>query len=188
MNDQYYTADPTSESKPIPCAFPYRGYGLNFMTDAGVFSKGELDVGSRLLLDALPALTGDVLDIGCGCGTDSLLAALSVGEQGRVTGIDLSPAMIRKARRFAEAAHIGHAEFIAGDITAQTFPLEHFDAVLSNGVFNLIPDKEAALRQIYSLLKRGGRLVIADQVRNAFTSSPLPASDADAPSPASWAQ
>ena len=129
-----------------------------------------------------------VLDIGCGCGTDSLLAALSVGEQGRVTGIDLSPAMIRKARLFAEAAHIGHAEFIAGDITAQTFPPEHFDAVLSNGVFNLIPDKEAALRQIYSLLKRGGRLVIADQVRNAFTSSPLPASDADAPSPASWAQ
>ena len=53
MNDQYYTADPTSESKPVPCAFPYRGYGLNFMTDAGVFSKGELDVGSRLLLDAL---------------------------------------------------------------------------------------------------------------------------------------
>ena len=68
MNDQYYTADPQSESKPVPCAFPYRGYGLNFMTDAGVFSKGELDVGSRLLLDALPALTGDVLDLGCGWG------------------------------------------------------------------------------------------------------------------------
>ena len=50
MNDQYYTADPTSQSKPVPCAFPYRGYGLNFMTDAGVFSKGELDVGSRLLV------------------------------------------------------------------------------------------------------------------------------------------
>ena len=66
MNDQYYTADPTSESKPVPCAFPYRGYGLNFMTDAGVFSKGELDAGSRLLLDALPAFNGDVLDIGCG--------------------------------------------------------------------------------------------------------------------------
>ena len=57
VNDQYYTADPTSESKPTPCAFPYRGYGLNFMTDAGVFSKGELDVGSRLLLDALPTLS-----------------------------------------------------------------------------------------------------------------------------------
>ena len=64
MNDQYYTADPSSESKPVPCAFPYRGHGMNFMTDAGVFSKGELDQGTRLLLDALPSLSGDVLDLG----------------------------------------------------------------------------------------------------------------------------
>ena len=75
MNDQYYTADPQSESKPVPCAFPYRGYGLNFMTDAGVFSKGELDVGSRLLLDALPALSGDVLDLGCGWGAIGVAVA-----------------------------------------------------------------------------------------------------------------
>lgn len=68
MNDQYYTADPSSQSRPVACAFPYRGYGLSFMTDAGVFSKGELDQGTRLLLDALPALNGDVLDLGCGWG------------------------------------------------------------------------------------------------------------------------
>lgn len=68
MNEQYYTADPTCESKPVPCAFPYRGHGLRFMTDAGVFSKGELDAGTRLLLDALPELQGDVLDLGCGWG------------------------------------------------------------------------------------------------------------------------
>lgn len=68
MNDQYYTADPSSQSKPVACAFPYRGYGLSFMTDAGVFSKGELDQGTRLLLDALPSLTGHVLDLGCGWG------------------------------------------------------------------------------------------------------------------------
>ena len=75
MNDQYYTADPHSESRPVPCAFPYRGYGLNFMTDAGVFSKGELDVGTRLLLDALPALSGDVLDLGCGWGAIGVAVA-----------------------------------------------------------------------------------------------------------------
>lgn len=68
MNDQYYTADPSSQSRPVACAFPYRGYGLSFMTDAGVFSKGELDQGTRLLLDALPDLKGDVLDLGCGWG------------------------------------------------------------------------------------------------------------------------
>ena len=74
MNDQYYTADPSSESKPVPCAFPYRGHGLNFMTDAGVFSKGELDQGTRLLLDALPELVsryGTLARIGVGTVTDA---------------------------------------------------------------------------------------------------------------------
>lgn len=69
MNDQYYTADPSSESRPVPCEFTYRGEDLRFMTDAGVFSKGELDTGTRLLIDALPeTLQGDVLDLGCGWG------------------------------------------------------------------------------------------------------------------------
>ena len=56
MNDQYYTRCPQSESRPAPCAFNYRGCMLTFQTDAGVFSRGELDEGSRLLLEALPAL------------------------------------------------------------------------------------------------------------------------------------
>ena len=68
MAEQYFTADPTCESKQVPCSFVYRGHGLNFMTDAGVFSKGELDTGTRLLLDSLPDVYGDVLDLGCGWG------------------------------------------------------------------------------------------------------------------------
>ena len=68
MAEQYFTADPTCESKQVPCSFVYRGHGLNFMTDAGVFSKGEMDTGTRLLLDALPDVYGDVLDLGCGWG------------------------------------------------------------------------------------------------------------------------
>ena len=89
MNDQYYTADPHSESKPMPCAFPYRGYGLNFMTDAGVFSKGELDVGTRLLLDALPALSGDVLDLGCGWGAIGVAVA-KANREARVVMADVN--------------------------------------------------------------------------------------------------
>lgn len=67
-NDQYYTREPSSESKPVPCDFSYRGHALHFMTDAGVFSKGELDQGTQLLIDALPALHGAVLDLGSGWG------------------------------------------------------------------------------------------------------------------------
>ena len=68
MNEQYYTAEPTCASNPVPCDFTYRGHSLSFMTDAGVFSRGELNQGTRLLLDALPELSGDVLDLGCGWG------------------------------------------------------------------------------------------------------------------------
>ena len=74
MAEQYFTADPTCESKQVPCSFVYRGHGLNFMTDAGVFSKGELDTGTRLLLDALPDVYGDVLDLGCGWGAVGVIS------------------------------------------------------------------------------------------------------------------
>ena len=69
MNDQYYTREPQSESHRIPCNFNYRGHLLRFETDSGVFSKGELDDGTKLLLDSLPeTLSGQVVDMGCGWG------------------------------------------------------------------------------------------------------------------------
>lgn len=69
MNDHYYTRVPSSESRPVPCTFTWRGTEMNFLTDAGVFSKGELDTGTKVLLDALPEeLSGELLDLGCGWG------------------------------------------------------------------------------------------------------------------------
>ena len=69
MSEQYFTGKPTSESHPVDCKFEYRGHTLRFTTDAGVFSKGELDNGTRILLKALPdELHGRVLDLGCGWG------------------------------------------------------------------------------------------------------------------------
>ena len=69
MNDHYYTRDPQSESRPVSCEYTYRGIPLRFQTDAGVFSRGEVDTGTRLLLEALPeTMMGDVLDLGCGWG------------------------------------------------------------------------------------------------------------------------
>lgn len=67
MNDHYYTRVPQSESRPVSCVYSYRGVDLFFQTDAGVFSKGEVDTGTRLLLEALPEeMNGDILDLGCG--------------------------------------------------------------------------------------------------------------------------
>ncbi len=129
MNDQYYTADPTSESRPVPCAFPYRGHGLNFMTDAGVFSRGELDVGSRLLLDALPALTGDVLDLGCGWGAIGVAIA-KANKAARVTMADVNRRALALCKENCARNGV-EAEVIESDGMAAVMGRK-FDAVVTN--------------------------------------------------------
>lgn len=129
MNDQYYTADPSSESKPVPCAFPYRGYGLSFMTDAGVFSKGELDTGSRLLLDALPALTGDVLDLGCGWGAIGVAIARA-NPQARVVMADVNRRALALAKENCARNGVT-AEVVESDGLSAVLD-RRFDAVVTN--------------------------------------------------------
>lgn len=129
MNDQYYTAEPTSESNPVPCAFPYRGHGLNFMTDAGVFSKGELDVGSRLLLDALPALAGDVLDIGCGWGAIGVAIA-KANKAARVTMVDVNRRALSLCRQNCTRNGVT-AEVLESDGMTEVLGRK-FDAIVTN--------------------------------------------------------
>jgi arsenite methyltransferase len=103
-----------------------------------------------------------VLDLGSGAGTDSLIAAQMVGEAGRVTGIDMTPEMLDKAR--AAAAEMGavNVEFVAGEAERLPFDDETFDVVISNGVIDLIPDKDAVFGELHRVLAPGGRLQIAD--------------------------
>ena len=158
MNDQYYTADPSSESKPVPCAFPYRGHGMNFMTDAGVFSKGELDQGTRLLLDALPALSGDVLDLGCGWGAIGVSVARA-NPGCRVVMADVNRRALQLSRDNLERNHTA-AEVIESDGMAQVLD-RTFDAVITN------PPIRAGKQVIYKMfadaaahLNQGGALYL----------------------------
>jgi len=158
MNDQYYTADPTSESKPVPCAFPYRGHGMNFMTDAGVFSKGELDQGTRLLLDALPALFGDVLDLGCGWGAIGVSIARA-NPDCRVVMVDVNRRALQLSRDNLERNKTA-AEVIESDGMAQVLD-RTFDAVITN------PPIRAGKQVIYKMfsdaathLNQGGALYL----------------------------
>ncbi len=87
MNDHYYSADPTSEHKYQTAEWTYRGHVLRFTTDAGVFSKGEVDYGTQVLLKALPQeMNGRVLDLGCGWGA----VGVSVGKANPACGIVMS--------------------------------------------------------------------------------------------------
>ena len=158
VNDQYYTADPTSESNPTPCAFPYRGYGLNFMTDAGVFSKGELDVGSRLLLDALPALSGDVLDIGCGWGAIGVALA-KANKAARVTMVDVNRRALGLCQENCHRNSVT-AEVLESDGMAEVMGRK-CDAIVTN------PPIRAGKQVIYKMfadaavsLKEGGALYL----------------------------
>ena len=122
----------------------------SFAGVANPFSLGRLAPGER------------VLDLGSGAGTDSLVAAQMVGPEGSVTGVDMTPEMLAKARAAAAEMGATNVEFIEAEAERLPFADENFDAVISNGVIDLIPDKDAVFSELSRVLVPGGRLQIAD--------------------------
>jgi arsenite methyltransferase len=105
-----------------------------------------------------------VLDIGCGCGLDSFLAALQAGPEGHVVGVDLTPEMLEWASKAAAQSSLTNLDFREGSAEALPFEDASFDLVISNGVLNLVPDKESAFREIARVLRPEGEFVAADVV------------------------
>jgi SAM-dependent methyltransferase len=103
-----------------------------------------------------------VLDLGSGAGTDSLIAAQMVAPDGQVQGIDMTPQMLAKARTAAAEMGLSNVVFLEAEAERLPFPDARFDVVISNGVIDLIPDKEAVFAELYRVLVPGGRLQIAD--------------------------
>jgi arsenite methyltransferase len=136
-------ADELLDGLPEPCIEAFAGV-------ANPFAWGLPRPGER------------VIDIGSGGGLDAMVAARAVGPEGRVVGVDMTPAMLERARRNAAAAGLDNLEFREG--LAEELPVEDgwADVVISNGVLNLVPDKVAAYEEIVRALRPGGRIQIAD--------------------------
>ena len=107
-----------------------------------------------------------VVDIGCGAGADLCLAAKMVGESGRAIGVDLTAPMVEKALANAALCGLAKVEVYISNITQLPLPDECADIVLSNGSINLAGDKSAVFGEIFRILRAGGRLQIADMVRD----------------------
>jgi arsenite methyltransferase len=116
------------------------------------FALGDIRPGER------------IVDCGSGAGADALIAARLVGPAGRVVGIDMTPEMLAKARANASEADLTNVEFREGILEALPIETGWADVVISNGVLNLVPDKAAALAEMYRVLRPGGRLQAADIV------------------------
>ena len=159
MNDHYYTRVPQSESKPVGCEYTYRGVALTFQTDAGVFSKGEVDTGTRLLLEALPEeMSGEILDLGCGWG----VIGISIAKKwpgARVTMADVNTRALDLSR---ENAKRNGAEVTCVESDGMAELAEKtFDAVVTN------PPIRSGKQVIYKMfadaaarLKPGGALYL----------------------------
>jgi arsenite methyltransferase len=145
--------------RPLAQRLGYRDEWLEGIPEAAIesfagtgnpFRMGELRAGEH------------VVDVGSGAGMDSLIAASMVGAAGRVIGVDMTPAMLAKARDGAAEAGLPNVDFLEG--LGEVLPVADgwSDVVISNGVLNLMPDKVAGLREMARVLKPGGRLQIGD--------------------------
>ena len=105
-----------------------------------------------------------ILDIGSGGGFDVIFAAIKAGAEGNVTGIDVTPGMLERSKKNLKETSI--ETVVLRQASAENLPFSDnkFDVVISNGVFNLIPEKAEALSEVYRVLKSGGRLMMADQI------------------------
>jgi arsenite methyltransferase len=138
---------PPGQLDRIPAAAIASFAGVGYFLDLAAVARGET-----------------VLDLGSGSGTDSFLAALAAGDEGRVVGVDMTDAQLAKARTLALEAGVTHADFRAGYIERPPVPDGTVDCVISNGVINLSPDKAAVFAAAARALRPGGRLALADIV------------------------
>ena len=137
----------------------------DYTTLSGYNADADLGLGCGLPTQFAQIKKGDVVvDLGSGAGNDCFIARHETGETGKVIGVDFTPAMIDKARANAELRGFNNVEFRQGDIECMPITANTADVIVSNCVLNLVPNKDAVIKDIYRVLKPGGHFSISDVV------------------------
>lgn len=157
-----------------PCASFNFPVGKDFALKVG-YPKDILDTLPRSMYESFTGANNPqpfvklkegevILDLGCGAGLDLYFYARAAGEKGKVYGLDISEDMVNKAKKNMEAASIKNAEIKCGHSDKLPFQNDFFDAVASNGIYNLSPDKEKVMKEVFRVLKPAGRTVFCEIV------------------------
>ena len=173
---QSFTLAPTSCCGTSGCCgeLEFSMIGDEYQNIEGHNPDADLGLGCGIPTQFASLKSGEsVLDLGSGAGNDCFVARSIVGENGRVTGIDFTEAMIEKARINNQKMGYSNVEFVQGDIENMPLPASNFDVVLSNCVLNLVPNKQKAFSEMFRVLKSGGRFCISDVVLKGQLPAPL---------------